>query len=317
MQILGFHLCCFFSVVHSSSVISSQILAVLATLNSELSWPPSETLALCLESPSLCHSLNITPSQKVRVNVEVSFVCFPSLKDRSLALPVVQCLIMFVAYILSSLVYICLCQADKSNASYSAMDRTRNFSYSSLIPFQLSLYPPDSTLSKVIIDLYFANLIFTTRSHLTRTSSIVPRCWSLSSSWNPFSPTNLASRKPLFLTFPPTSVFVAGSSSSSWPPNVRKPQSSLSNLFLSPSTFSSVISLSPKAFHNLYTFIILKCISPAWISALKCRLGVPIPSSTSPLESLKSIPNFPCPKQNSWFLPSQACLSLGLTHLNK
>lgn len=312
MQILGLHLCCFFSVVHSSSVISPQILAVLATLNSELSWPPSETPALCLESPSLCHSLNITPTARRSGWTWRSALCASPLL-RIVALHC-QCLIMCVSYILSSLVYIYLCQADTSNASYSAMDRTRHFFYSSLIPFQLSLYPPDSTLSKVITDLYFANLIFTTRSHLTRTSSIIPRSRSLSSSWNPFSPTNLASRKPLFLTFPPTSVFAAGSSSSSWPPNVRKPQSSLSNLFLSPSTFSSVISLSP---NNLYTFIILKCISPAWISALKCRLGVPTPSSTSPLESLKSIPNFPCPKQNSWFLPSQACLSLGLTHLNK
>lgn len=70
-----------------------QILAVLATLNSELSFCHPVRLALCLESTSLWHSLKITPRQKVKVSVELSLVGSPSLKDHSFSSTVVQCLI--------------------------------------------------------------------------------------------------------------------------------------------------------------------------------------------------------------------------------
>ena len=79
-------------------------------------------------------------------------------------------------------------------------------------------------------------------------------------------------------------VFLAGSSSS-WPLTVGKCQSSQSDLFPSPSTLSLVISLSPWALNTLHMFKILKCMSPAWITALQGRLGFPNAFSTSPLKN--------------------------------
>lgn len=92
----------FFLFWHSAS----QILAVLGALNSELSFLHPVRPTLCLESNSLCHSLKITPRQKVRVSMEISLVCSPSLKDHSFSLTVVQWLITIASCILSSSIVI-------------------------------------------------------------------------------------------------------------------------------------------------------------------------------------------------------------------
>lgn len=172
-----------------------------------------------------------------------------------------------------------------------------------------------SFCSKSAMTSALVTLLFMIRPSLTWTVSCLLHCGSRLFFLKHMS-SHSASRKPSLLGFlpdaptAPSLVSVVSSPSPSRPPNTGKYQDSLSDLFLSPSTLSLVISWSPKASDNSDIVTILRPLSAAGICALKPRLHAPTTSfSTSPLGSLRSTPSLAaCLEQDSWPFPV-TCLS--------